>query len=112
MKLGREPRISRGGGGKHLAHTFSEALLTQAAGVGKFVLRSGWVGVWYCAARHDLLRLLRAALISSAAPTGSGRPLQLQEELGLSQSGGGVYTTQNSAEPLGEGMEPGPRVQR
>jgi hypothetical protein len=54
VKLGSEPRISGGGGGRqHLSPTFSEALLAQTAGVGKFVLGSGWVGVWHCAARHD-----------------------------------------------------------
>lgn len=53
VRLGGEPRISGGGGGKPLGHTFSEALLAQAAGVGKFVLGSGWVGMWHCAARHD-----------------------------------------------------------
>lgn len=45
--------VGVGGSGWHPAHTFSEALLAQAARVGKFVLGGGRVGMWHRAARHS-----------------------------------------------------------
>jgi hypothetical protein len=69
------------------------------------------VAGWACGTeRPDMAAVAAVALDRGAISTGVARPLQLPGQPGLSRSGGGVYTTQNSAERLGEGGEPGPRV--
>lgn len=80
-------------------HTFPEALLAQAARVGKLVLGGGRVGMWHGAARHDCRRAGGPG--PSCGPDRRGGTPPAAAEPGRGGGGGGVYTTQNSAEPGG-----------
>ena len=82
-------------------HTFPEALLAQAARVGKLVLGGGRVGMWHRAARHGCRRAGGPG--PRCGPNRRGGTPPAAAEPGRGGGGGGVYTTQNSAEPGGGG---------
>lgn len=73
-----------------VAHTFSKALLTQAAGVGKFILSGGRVGMGDRAARHSFRCSGSPDLRCS--PKRPVRPLQFPGQPGFSPRWGrGLY---------------------
>lgn len=110
VPLGGQPRISGGGGGRQEGGVCAIPSPKRCS-PRRLGLANSYSAVagWACGTeRPDMAADSSAVLVRGAAPATQRDPSSCLERQGSLGGGGGVYTTQNSAEPQEEGREPGP----